>query len=97
MPAIRKYPAERMDISINMEKTGKRIRQAVKDSGYSIKEILTITGVTAEQTIYKWYKGQSLPALETQIVLCRLFDMQLTELLVLDGEFPFAEKGCLAA
>ena len=65
MTAIRKYPAERMDISINMEKTGKRIRQAVKDSGYSIKEIMTITGVTAEQTIYKWYKGQSLPALET--------------------------------
>ena len=85
----RKYPVERMDVSINMEKTGGHLKKLIKDSGYSVKEIMTITGITAEQTVYKWFKGRSLPSLETQIVLARLFDMHITELLVLDGEFPF--------
>lgn len=85
----RKYPVERMDVSINMEKTGERLKELIKDNGYTVKEIMTITGITAEQTIYKWFKGRSLPSLETQIVLARLFDMHITELLVLDGEFPF--------
>jgi len=85
----KKYPVRRMDVSINMEKTGERLKELIKDSGYSTKEIMTITGITAEQTVYKWFKGRSLPSLETQIVLARLFDMHITELLVLDGEFPF--------
>lgn len=85
----KKYSVRRMDVSINMEKTGERLKELIKDSGYSTKEIMTITGITAEQTVYKWFKGRSLPSLETQIVLARLFDMHITELLVLDGEFPF--------
>ena len=73
-----------MDLRINMEKTGARIRQLVMDSGYTMQEIMQITGVTAVQTIYKWYYGKSIPALETQLVLCRLFQIQITDLLVIE-------------
>lgn len=86
----KKYPVKRMNISINMEKTGSRIKRAIKESGYTIREIMEITGITTEQTIYKWYSGKSIPSLETQIILCKLLDLQITELLVLDGEFDLS-------
>ena len=86
----RKYPVRPMAISINMEETGRHIKQLIKDSGYTMKEIMEITGITAEQTIYKWYRGQSIPALETQLILCKLLDLQITELLVIDGELDLS-------
>ena len=51
-----------------------------------MREIMEITGITTEQTIYKWYSGKSIPSLETQIILCKLLGLRITELLVIDGE-----------
>lgn len=87
----KKYPVERMDISINMEKTGAHIKRSIKESGYTLREIMEITGITTEQTIYKWYSGKSIPSLETQIILCKLLGLRITELLVIDGEFDFPD------
>ncbi len=78
-----------MNLSINMEKTGAHIKRTLKESGYSMREIMEITGVTSEQAIYKWYSGKSIPSLETQIILCKLLGIKITELLVIDGEFDF--------
>lgn len=90
---FRKYPVERMRVNIDMEKTGKLIKEAVHESGYTIKEIMEITGITTEQAIYKWFRGESIPSTETQIILCQLFDYKITELLVLDEELHlFREK-----
>ena len=75
-----------MDISINMEKTGAHIKQIILENGYTIREIMQITGVTSEQTVYKWFRGRTIPSLETQIALCKLLDLGITELLVLDPE-----------
>lgn len=81
----RRYPVRRMDVFINMEKTGAHIKRSIEESGYSMQEIMEITGITTEQTIYKWYSGKSLPSLETQVVLCRLLGLRVTELLVIDA------------
>ena len=77
-----------MVLSIDMEKTGANIRRCVRESGYSVREIMKITGVTVEQTVYKWYRGESLPCLESQLVLCRLFDIPVVRLLVLKDGSP---------
>ena len=66
-----------MKVNIDMEKTGALIRQAVQESGYSVKEIAEITGVSSVQAVYKWFRGESLPTTETQIVLCKLFGFQI--------------------
>ena len=73
-------------VSINMEKTGEHIKRTIKESGFSMQDIMRITGVTTEQTIYKWYSGKSIPSLETQISLCKLLGLGITELLVIDEE-----------
>ena len=82
----RRYPVRRMNLSINMEKTGENIRRLIRSGGYTVREIMEITGITAEQTVYKWYKGKSIPSLETQIILCRILGIQITDLLVIDEE-----------
>ena len=74
-------------LSVNMEKTGANIKRLIKEQGYSMKEIMAITGVSTEQAVYKWFSGKSLPSMETTIILSRILGVQVTELLVIDGDF----------
>ena len=88
----RKYirrPVRRVDISINMEKTGANIRRLIKASGYSVRDIMAITGISTEQAVYKWYRGESIPAIETMLILTSALGVDIKELLVIDGEFDF--------
>ena len=80
-------PPKLVCMSINMEKTGANIQKLIKASGYTIDDIMTITGVSTQQAVYKWYSGKSLPAIETQLILCKILGLTITELLVIDGEF----------
>ena len=85
----RPKPVQRVDISINMEKTGANIRRLIKASGYSVKDIMAITGISTEQAVYKWYRGESIPAIETMLILTNALGIGINELLVIDGEFHF--------
>lgn len=85
-------PVRRVDISINMEATGANIRRLIKASGYSVRDIMAITGISTEQAVYKWYRGESIPAIETMLILCNALGIDINELLVIDGEFDFFGK-----
>ena len=50
----KRRPVKRVDISINMEKTGVNIKKLIKASGYSVRDIMAITGISTEQAVYKW-------------------------------------------
>ena len=84
---MRRRPVRRVDISINMEATGANIRRLVKASGYSVRDIMAITGISTEQAVYKWFRGESIPAIETMLILCDTLGVTIKELLVIDGEF----------
>ena len=86
-------PVHRVDLSINMEKTGANIKRLIKASGYTVRDIMEITGLSTEQAVYKWFRGDSIPSLEAQLILCKVLDLDITELLVIDGEFHFYGKG----
>ena len=77
----------RVDIAINMEKTGANIKRLVKAKGYSVRDIMEITGVSTEQAVYKWFRGESLPQIDTMLILCDALGIEIKELLVIDGEF----------
>ena len=82
-------PVRRVNISINMEATGANIRRLVKASGYSVRDIMAITGISTEQAIYKWFRGESIPAIETMLILSDALGIEIKELLVIDGDFHF--------
>lgn len=71
-------------ISIDMEETGKNIRRKMIQKGYTVEDIMEITGVSTEQAVYKWLGGKSLPSLETLLVMSRIFEVDVSELLVVD-------------
>lgn len=85
-------PAHRLDISINMEATGANIKKLIKASGYSVREIMELTGISTEQAVYKWYRGESIPTIENMLILSNALGIEIKELLVIDGDFHFFGK-----
>lgn len=79
--------AEMVCISINMERTGENIKRLVRESGYSMDEIMKITGVSTPQAVYKWYSGKSLPSIDTLVVLSEVLGISIRSILVIDGDF----------
>ena len=82
-------PVRRVDISINMKATGANIKRIIKASGYSVRDIMAITGISTEQAVYKWYRGESIPSIETMLILCGTLGVEVKDLLVIDGDFAF--------
>ena len=70
-----------------MEETGKNLKRLIRASGYSVKDIMEITGITTEQAIYKWYSGKSIPSLEVQLILSVALGKGIEEILVIDGDY----------
>lgn len=88
----RKHQAHMICVSVNMEETGANIKRLIKASGYSMEDIMTFTGVSTPQAIYKWFSGKSLPSIESLIVLSEVLGMSIRNIIVIDGEFdPLVE------
>lgn len=72
--------------SINMKGTGTNIKRLMTENGFTIDELMQITGISTRQAIYKWFRGESIPSIEVLLVLSEIFEMNVNELLVLDEE-----------
>lgn len=72
--------------SINIRKTGARLRRLAKCKGYSVKELQEYLGLSCPQSIYRWYKGMILPSIDNLLRLSELYGMHMEELLVKDNE-----------
>lgn len=70
---------------INPELSGRRIREKVKEKGYSTKDIMTYMGFRHTKSVYAWYRGASLPTLENMVALSVLLQTPVNELLVMDS------------
>ncbi len=62
--------------------TGRKIHNAIKQSGYSIKELQEMLGLSCPQPIYRWIKGRTLPSIDNLYMLSRILGMPMDELLV---------------
>ena len=82
----KKYPAKMICISIDMEKTGANIKRLSREYGYSVEEIMKITGVSTPQAVYKWFSGKSIPSMETLLVLSEIFETGVKDILVINGD-----------
>ena len=86
-----KHPARLAQITIDVEKTGKKLKLLTRERGYDVRDLMTITGFSS-QAIYKWFNGRSLPSTDTLVVLSKTLDIEIIELLVIDGEFSHMGK-----
>ena len=85
-----KNPVRFSQIFIDVEKTGEKLKHISKEKGYGVRDLMTITGFSS-QAIYKWFNGRPLPSTDTLVVLSKVFDTEIIELLVVDGEFDYVQ------
>ncbi len=69
---------------INMKATGVKIKDLIKAKGLTVKDVQKVFGFASPYPIYKWQNGQSLPAIENLVVLAKMMDTTVDELLVVD-------------
>ena len=68
--------------TINMEKTGARIDELRRRSGYSVKDLKKAMDPISYQAIYKWQQGQSLPSVDNLVILSELFQVPMDQIIV---------------
>lgn len=81
--------------TIDMKRTGMKLREHALYYGYSVKEIQHYLGLSCPQPIYRWYKGIILPSIDNLLKLSELFHVHMEELLVKEhGRIDYVFERC---
>lgn len=83
-----------MYLSIQQEATGKRIKELLQQSGYSVRDVQIACGFENPQAVYKWLSGKSLPSIDNFVILSRILHTNIENILVIDGDVLFLQQ-CL--
>lgn len=78
-------------LSIRQKETGSRIKSLLRESGYTVRDIQNAMGFENPQAVYKWISGKCLPSLDNFLILSRLLNTSIEDILVIDGDI-FALK-----
>ena len=70
--------------TIDMIKTGQNINRLRQNAGISVKDLQNIFGFSTPQAIYKWQHGTALPTIDNLIVLAKVFDVMVDDILVIN-------------
>jgi hypothetical protein len=68
--------------NIDMERTGRKLRFAIKTAGYDVRTIQEYLHLSCPQPIYRWFKGKILPSVDHLYMLSILLGLHMEELLV---------------
>lgn len=85
---------EPLYLSIQQKETGSNIKSLLASRGYTVRDIQGAMGFENPQAIYKWLSGKSLPSLDNMLILSRLLNTSIEDILVVDGDVPFFIKKC---
>ena len=72
-------------LSIQQQETGENIRRLLKTNGYTVKDVQEVMGFENPQAVYKWLSGKSLPSLENLLILSKLLNIGIENILVIDA------------
>ena len=72
--------------SIDLEKTGIKLKSMINEAGYGVKDIQQYLHLSCPQSIYRWFKGKMLPSVEHLSALSLLLCVHMEELLVLQNQ-----------
>lgn len=69
---------------IDLPKTGAKINLLRKKANISVKEIQEVFGFENPQAIYKWIHGRNLPTVDNLIILAKIFNVGVDDILSID-------------
>lgn len=70
--------------TINLEETGKNIKELMKENGVAVVALQEVMGFGTPQAIYKWIKGATMPTLDNFVLLAHVLDTTIDKVLVLN-------------
>ena len=53
------------------------------------RDVQAAMGFENPQAVYKWLSGRSLPSLDNLLILSKLLNSTMEDILVVDGDLPF--------
>ena len=62
--------------------TGARIRELRNANSLTVEQVRDFLGLESTQAIYKWQCGASLPSVDNLIVLAKILDVRIDDILV---------------
>lgn len=65
-----------------MEKTGLNINQKITGKNISVKEVSELLGFSSTRSVYKWLSGQTLPSLDSLLILSEILGTTMDELII---------------
>ena len=68
----------------DMAKTGQNILALRQKAGLSVKDLQDVFGFATPQAIYKWLNGRALPSTENLLILSRLLNVPMEDMLVVE-------------
>ena len=75
---VMKYPV------INSEKTGKNIKKIISRSGMKMDDVMNYLGIVERSSLYRWFRGERIPSLETLLALSVLLGISVNDIVVID-------------
>ena len=75
-------------LSIQQKETGSRIKSLLRESGYTVRDIQNAMDFENPQAVYKLISGKCLPSLDNFLILSRLLNTSIEDILVIDGDIP---------
>lgn len=70
--------------TIDMVATGENINKIRKARGISVADLQAYFGMNNRNSIYKWFRGESLPTLENLYALSVYLEVSMDELVIHD-------------
>ena len=70
--------------NIDMIRTGQNIIRLREEKNMSVKELQDIFGFTTPQAIYKWQQGATLPSIDNLVMLAKVFQVHIEDIIVTD-------------
>jgi len=64
--------------------TGRNIQRLREQHGMSVSDLQEVFGFPYPQAIYKWQRGQNLPDIANLLMMSKLWDVSVEEILVLE-------------
>ena len=79
-------------LSVKQKETGENIRRLLKSNGDTVKDVQEVMGFENPQAVYKWLSGKSLPNLENLLILSKLLNISIENILVIDEDINILQS-----
>lgn len=67
---------------IDMAATGRNIERLLRENNMTVTGLSRLLGLSTTNAVYKWIRGETLPAIDNLVLLSGVFGVPMDEIIV---------------